>query len=1056
MNAPPLGLHLALEQAISIEQHLEQGGGFRVSSATLLDAYIPLPGVQIEYSRPLDDAWRQTCPEAVSAAAGFFLEKRRSLLDLAGPRSAALRTLESNLEEFVAQNPSASAEYVAAYTSLLEATSAFATSSVPSVPPALVNLDLAYWFVEGRVRRARLLALHPLRFVRALAALELGVDVGDVPHRLAVWHGAEQMLYPDGRPGFFGYDARINASSSALVGGIREGVDALWPDTSALTSIAVASVTLLDVVDGVAAINALVDAAEERLRMLGSTGLAMRIDVRFARSPNVYEMAAHVPAIDEVSARTRAALLEGRVDGLAVTLDPTCRAIEEIGPADLLVAGLRCPLGRRANPDRTGAGLRVAYMAGRGGMVEWYGVVGSNATTAYARIIEALGLEAQHRAWQRPSLSLASACARVAVVASRVWPESIPPGWALLKHAQVDGQIVGVFCAAEKNRDTRASSSSGAEVQAALENMSLRFYAARGVMGRGVSTSDVSRALNLLGADEADRRASPTLVLSLDTPEGRRWLESATSVNVGADRVAVLIIEADDESADVKQIRAVVASPFVLPNQLNLGDGETALRLAAKVEAAFAPTAPRVARTTLLHVAWMEAARQRCARTFEAVLHALEWRMTNGASVQARAEWWLLPPDACASWQVTEAAVRDEDGIPAQVRVIAPAGVSVQVPDEPAIAAPEERAEEPAPSSAACATAPREEGPASHPSEATWPSDQLRRAVEEAAGASGVDDSSLACAMIRRVVAYRRAPLRHHLLAEVRDLIAPVLHNLSAAADLVDNEIQALVDLGDLVERREGDRAQLRIQASSACVLRIGGPRGRLVLLGRAEDALPKRLLEMVRCAGRLRAIDAGARVDEVENELRFFQIAPVDFDSWAQLPDEVKAPQLLQGMSPAEVVKPDALPSCDVFEPLTPPSFYVGRFVRGSLLKVLERDGWAAARSKEEFAPSRYFLFRLVEGKITRCEVKDRSSFLRLAAACAARSSGGRRFLARREAGTLRLYFPPPMWLARMLLLGERIAPGDALEAAALGEDVIQKVVDALERRMFCEVARS
>jgi hypothetical protein len=47
-------------------------------------------------------------------------------------------------------------------------------------------------------------------------------------------------------------------------------------------------------------------------------------------------------------------------------------------------------------------------------------------------------------------------------------------------------------------------------------------------------------------------------------------------------------------------------------------------------------------------------------------------------------------------------------------------------------------------------------------------------------------------------------------------------------------------------------------------------------------------------------------------------------------------------------------------------------------------------------------------------------------------------------------------MWLARMLLLGERIEPGDALEAAALGEDVISKVVAVLERRMFCEVVRS
>jgi hypothetical protein len=84
---------------------------------------------------------------------------------------------------------------------------------------------------------------------------------------------------------------------------------------------------------------------------------------------------------------------------------------------------------------------------------------------------------------------------------------------------------------------------------------------------------------------------------------------------------------------------------------------------------------------------------------------------------------------------------------------------------------------------------------------------------------------------------------------------------------------------------------------------------------------------------------------------------------------------------------------------------------------------------------------------------VVDHARFVQLAAACAARAAGGRRFMATEGGDAVRLYFPPPRWLARILALGQTVEPSDALVAWRVPDELREDVRSALRRGLWCDV---
>jgi hypothetical protein len=93
----------------------------------------------------------------------------------------------------------------------------------------------------------------------------------------------------------------------------------------------------------------------------------------------------------------------------------------------------------------------------------------------------------------------------------------------------------------------------------------------------------------------------------------------------------------------------------------------------------------------------------------------------------------------------------------------------------------------------------------------------------------------------------------------------------------------------------------------------------------------------------------------------------------------------------------------------------------------------------------------------LDRAPVQARDQWLRISAALASLASigEGHRFRASTARDTLYLYFPPPSWLERLLLLGApRPRAHGALRADAFGASELAIVETALREVLFVEVS--
>ena len=336
------------------------------------------------------------------------------------------------------------------------------------------------------------------------------------------------------------------------------------------------------------------------------------------------------------------------------------------------------------------------------------------------------------------------------------------------------------------------------------------------------------------------------------------------------------------------------------------------------------------------------------------------------------------------------------------------------------------------------------------PARRRWSREDLRAQVARAFGRSPyASDASLVADLVRDVVSTRRGPLRHVVVRDVAECLGQILE-VGEAQEVVTRTVDALVDLGDLVARRSGERGPYLLELASAALVDLRGS-GSALVLGRAEAALSDSVRGLVVSAGMLRALDL-AKAGDAREELRFRGVAELTWEEWARTPRHRSPDEALRaqgGMKRFEGV----FGEYDVFDPTSAPRFYRGRFSRGELERVLARDRWAVGACEKGFEGREYRLFRREDGAVTSSVLDDYSRFVELAAACAALAARGRPFLASEGGGVVRLHFPPPRWLARALALGQAVDPGDALVAWRVPEELQKDVLSALRGGLWCEV---
>lgn len=330
-----------------------------------------------------------------------------------------------------------------------------------------------------------------------------------------------------------------------------------------------------------------------------------------------------------------------------------------------------------------------------------------------------------------------------------------------------------------------------------------------------------------------------------------------------------------------------------------------------------------------------------------------------------------------------------------------------------------------------------------------WTREELKGEAARACGRRSVgSDEAMVADLVRDTVFGRRAPLRHAVIRDVVECAGPLL-GAGDPADVVARAVEALVDLGDLVARRSGARGPYLLEPASAAFVNLRDTR-RLMLLGRGESTLSDEVRAAVVTSGRLRMIDV-ALAPEARDELRFHGAAELSWGEWSRVPRPSTPDEALRSVGDLSRFAGDVA-EFDAFDPTTAPAYYRGRFRAAILEQVLSRESWAVASHDADFDAKDYRLFRRADG-VTSSAAIDRSRFVELAAACAARAAGGRRFLARAGGGSIRLYFPPPRWLSRLLALGTEVDPGDALVAWRLPGDLEGEVRDAIRRGLWCEV---
>jgi hypothetical protein len=359
------------------------------------------------------------------------------------------------------------------------------------------------------------------------------------------------------------------------------------------------------------------------------------------------------------------------------------------------------------------------------------------------------------------------------------------------------------------------------------------------------------------------------------------------------------------------------------------------------------------------------------------------------------------------------------------------------------------------------------------------PRDELLDVARRASDSDPTADleTGLVSSVIRRLVMMRGTIQRTRLLAEATDLVSPLLATAPLAMDAIsiaEAELDALLSLGDLVSRQPAPRARVLVEPATPSFVRLVDYQREFIVLGGSYDGrpmVPARLLERVEVRGRVRwlTLRNDESEDELVHELEWRGLRELDRTTWARSPAPTSAEAVISVFAEQTIPCAEAaLREFEFFDPTSPASYFRGRIHAPDvphLRSLLREQRWLAARATDALGLMNYYLLTDIDGeqigscRINRQGVEARDNWLRVAAALAqlAAVGEGHRFRAAINGNELFLYFPPPSWLERMLLLGRpRPRTRGALRVDAFEGDVLREVAKALKAVLFAEVERS
>jgi hypothetical protein len=320
--------------------------------------------------------------------------------------------------------------------------------------------------------------------------------------------------------------------------------------------------------------------------------------------------------------------------------------------------------------------------------------------------------------------------------------------------------------------------------------------------------------------------------------------------------------------------------------------------------------------------------------------------------------------------------------------------------------------------------------------------------IRAANGGDAADERSAIAHVIRRVAAASAPVLRRVLVGQTVDLLALAMSRADLTA-VVDEQVDGLVALGDLLVRAT-HRSPRFIDVTSGALVTLEAGAG-AVVLGRADAALPDFARDRVQTLGIVRVLPGEVVTPALRDEVEFQGCTITEWRTWCGLPEALPALVLLTRATEGAARYAGDGDGFSVFDPRSDAWMYRDRFRPGAVREIVARDGWAAAHDDINFGTRSYSLFSTADGAIRRSDVR-RDDFVRVLGACAV-VANGHRLLARRQADVMRLHFPPPRWLARLLCTGSSADLAGALLAIRVPDATMESTRAVLETLLFCEI---
>ena len=571
--------------------------------------------------------------------------------------AVVLATLDAHPLAAVAKAKAAAEDYVTAYEALLRATAGLALPQ--ALGELLVNLDVALVTQASVVSHARLLPLHPLRISRMLTWLTTGVAPPAFPPRLLVHYAASELLLPSGDHDVYMREQATGPSDEGLAQTAREGLAGLWGLLRERRLLSAVAIELIDVRSPAAVIEALAELAQERFDSDAEVGAGVHIVVRpvFSREERRGEWIA--PLLEELDQVAQDALGATPGEGVSIALKQPRLADGEL--SHLTIEAVHAPFVQLPKDYAGVTGLKLRYVPSGSGNVALIEIADHPTLTAYDGLLEQHEFRAVRRGLDPsvPAPIARNALVR-AVVARGGWPIQPTGHEELLSYAETDDHVVAVLCQRallrprlERELRRLTSNPEGLDV-AALQGALIGLYSCRGLFRALLEGAEKRHLRGQLGLARAfiaarDEPRRPVLALSLDAPEGLRWARAAAHWHkADSTRPDLILIEAEDDTlSSIRRLRVIELkareSPGAYGSEAARGKLSAQARVAAaRLAGTFVEDGPEM-RAALQRLAWLEAGRQRAAKRWERVLHALEAALQAASAPPVEVECWIVP-----------------------------------------------------------------------------------------------------------------------------------------------------------------------------------------------------------------------------------------------------------------------------------------------------------------------------------------------------------------------------------------------------------------------------